>query len=91
VVVKHAGSERGMIRTLNRFWAEYGSGISDGVQDGSLISSPCRMKNKRNYQSTMGSANTKRDIDIPHLIDYIAHIIYLHVFFIYLTQALSYL
>jgi len=55
----------------DRFWAEYGSGISGGVQDGSLISGPCRMKNERNCQSNIDSAKTKRDIDIPHLIDYI--------------------
>jgi len=64
------GSEQGMIRTPDLFWAKYGSGISDGVQDGSLISDPCRMKNKRNCQSTIDSAKTNRDIDMLYLLDY---------------------
>jgi hypothetical protein len=45
------------------------------------------MKNERNYQSTISSAKTKRDIDIPHLIDYIAHIIYLHFFLFTLRKS----
>jgi len=71
--VKNAGSGQGMIRTPDLFWAEYGSGISGGVQDGSLISGPCRMKNERNCRSTIDSAKTKRDIDMPYLIDYTAN------------------
>ena len=68
--MKNVGLELGTIRTPDRFWAEYGSGISGGVQDGSLISGPCRMKNERNWRSTIDSAKTKRDIDVPYLIDY---------------------
>jgi len=76
-----------MIRTLDLFWAEYGSGISGGVQDGSLISVPCRMKNERNCQSTIDSAKNKRDIDIPHLIDYVPLIINSRFFLFTLNQS----
>jgi hypothetical protein len=38
------------------------------------------MKNERNCQSTIDSAKTERDIDIPHLIDYIPLIINSHLF-----------
>ena len=85
--MKNAGSEQGMIRTPDLFWVEYGSGISGGVQDGSFISGPCRMKNERNCQSTIDSAKTKRDIDMPHLIDYIPLIINSHLFLFSLHQS----
>jgi len=54
-----------MIRTPDRFGAEYGSGISGGVQDGSLISDPCRMKNERNCQINIGSVNPEISFPIP--------------------------
>ena len=77
--MKNAGSEQGMIQNPDLFWAEYGSGISGGVQDESLISGPCWMKNERNCRNTIDSAKTKRDIDVPYLIDYTANH-YLHLF-----------
>jgi hypothetical protein len=45
------------------------------------------MKNERNCQSTIDSAKTKRDIDIPHLIDYIPLIINSHFFLFTLNQS----
>ena len=85
--MKNVGSEQGMIGIPDLFWAECGSGISGGAQDGSLISGPCRMKSERNCQSTIGSAKTKRDIDIPHLIDYKPLIINSHFFLFILRRS----
>jgi hypothetical protein len=55
--VKNAGSGPGTIKTPNRFWAEYGNGISVGVQAGSPILMPCQMKSKRNCWSNIVSVN----------------------------------
>ena len=63
--MKNVGLELGTIRTPDRFWAEYGSGISVGVQAGSPISSPYRMKNERNCQSNIVSVNLETSFPIP--------------------------
>ena len=68
-VVKNAGSGPGTIKIPDRFWVEYGNGISVGVQAGSPILKPCQKKSKRNCWSNIGSP-TKDPPNYP-----LAHII----------------
>ena len=55
--MKNVGLELDTIETPDRFWAEFGSGISVGVQAGSPILDLYQMKNERNCRSDIVSAH----------------------------------